>query len=321
MTSIPVAALNARGLFLPRAALALATAVTAMAAAAPQAPAASPAASPGAVTPAQLAALAFPGWSDSAAGRLQTVTLARMPGAARNPSRVHWSAGPNRVLVEPRLVLRTDAAHLTLVAGLVPAGDAGKGAVDHTTPMALAAYQFEQHDGAWKLIGNQGVFALRGFFGEASVRAVPLSGQRHAIGVEYGSCWQGYCGTWLALYELDKGTVRQEPAVEMALSGINVDATSDCVRRLQPLIKTHVQDPGKEDRVPADSHDCYAIESSWAVEPSREQPGDLVIRYQGAMSRAEAPLAPASAVDQRQVLRYNGGKYRAVSGFNPVPPI
>jgi hypothetical protein len=311
MTSIRIAAPNAHGLYLPRAALALATAVTA----------ASSAAAPGAVTPAQLAALAFPGWSDTAAGRLQTVTLAHAPGAGRSHSRADWRAGPNRVLVEPRLVLHTDAAHLTLIAGLVPAGDAGRAAVDHTTPMALAAYQFEQRDGTWKLMANQGVFALRGFFGEANVRAVPLSGQRQAIGVEYGSCWQGYCGTWLALYELDKGAVRQEPAVEMALSGINVDATADCLRRLQPLIKTKPQDAGKDDKVPADSHDCYAIESSWAVEPSREQPGDLVIRYQGAMSRAEAPLAPPSAVDQRQVLRYYGGKYRAVSGFNPVPPI
>jgi hypothetical protein len=226
------------------------------------------------------------------------------------------------VLVEPRLVLHTDAAHLTLIAGLVPAGDAGKAAVDHTTPMALAAYQFEQRDGTWKRMANQGVFALRGFFGEANVRAVPLSGQRQAIGVEYGSCWQGYCGTWLALYELDKGAVRQEPAVEMALSGINVDSTGDCLRRLQPLIKPHPQDrPGADDGVAPDSHDCYAIESSWTVEPSRAEPGDLVIRYQGAISRADAHALPPTQIDQRQVLRYGSGKYRAISGFNPVPPI
>jgi hypothetical protein len=187
--------------------------------------------------------------------------------------------------------------------------------------MALAAYQFEQRGGSWQLAGNQGVFALRGFFGEASLRAVELSDRRQALGVEYGSCWQGYCGTWMALYELDKGAVRQEPAVEMALSGINVDSTGDCMRRLQPLIKGHAQDSRSDDKVPGDSHDCYAIESSWTVEPSREQPGDLVIRYQGAMSRAQAHVAPPNAIDQRQVLRYNGGKYRAISGFNPVPPI
>jgi hypothetical protein len=271
---------------------------------------------------AQLMTLAFPGWADSTAERVQTVTLPRMPGMSREPGLAVWSQGANRVLAEPRLALRTDATHLTLIVGLVPATENGKPAVSHVLPMALAAYQFEQRGTAWKLAASQGVFAMRGFFGEATVRAVQLSSQRHAVAVEYGSCWQGYCGTWMSLFELDKGSVRQEAAVEMALSGINVDSTADCMRRLQPLIKPHAQEARPEDdRTPGDSHDCYAIESSWTVEPSREQPGDLVIRYQGAMSRAEAHLVPPAAIDQRQVLRYSGGKYRAVSGFNPVPPI
>lgn len=287
----------------------------------PAAHSASPAVTP-AVTPAQLAALAFPGWSDSPAGRVQTVTLPRMPGTFHNPARNGWIAGPNRVLAEPRLVLRLDATHVTLIAGLVPSEESSQRSVAHTTPMALAAYQFEQQDGSWKLSGRQGVFALRGFFGEANLRAVPLSSQRQALGVEYGSCWQGYCGTWMALYELDRGIVRQEPAVEMALSGINVDASADCLRRLQPLIKPHGQDPSvHEDGTAPDGHDCYAIDSSWTIEPSRDQPGDLVIRYQGAISRADTHALPPSPIDQRQVLRYGSGKYRAVSGFNPVPPI
>jgi hypothetical protein len=266
---------------------------------------------------AQLAALAFPGWSDSAAGRIQTVSLPRMAGTGGTS----WHVGANRVLAEPKLALRLDATHLTLIAGLVPADDQGHDMADHTTPMALAAYQFEQRDGEWKLSARQGVFALRGFSGEATVRAVALSSQRQAVAVEYGSCWQGYCGTWLALYELDKGLARSAPAVEMALSGTNVDSAGDCMHRLQPLIKPHPQDPGKDDNAAPESHDCYAIESSWTIAPSRDLPGDLSIRYQGAMSRTEAGLAPPAPVDQRQVLRYGSGKYRAISGFNPVPPI
>jgi len=272
------------------------------------------------VTPAQLAALAFPGWSDSAAGRVQTVTLPRLPGMSRK-HRSAWSEGARRVVAEPKLVVRVDATHLTLIAGLVPADEGSQRAVDHTTPMALAAYQFEQRKGAWKLAGRQGVFALRGFFGEANLRAVTLSSQRQAVAVEYGSCWQGYCGTWLALYELDKGMARQEPAVEMALSGINVNSATDCARRLQPLIKPQPQDAVEDNTVGPQSHDCYAIESNWTIEPSRSEPGDFAIHYQGAISRADAHTLPPSAIDQRQVLRYNGGKYRAISGFNPVPPI
>jgi hypothetical protein len=300
-----------------RIAVAALCAAAGLALAAPQQTAESPAG----VTPAQLAALAFPGWSDSAAGRVQTVTLPRLPGMSRK-GRSAWTEGARRVVAEPKLVVRVDPTHLTLIAGLVPADESSQRAVDHTTPMALAAYQFEQRKGTWKLVGRQGVFALRGFFGEAGLRAVTLSSRRQAVAVEYGSCWQGYCGTWLALYELDKGVARQEPAVEMALSGINVDSTGDCMRRLQPLIKPHEQDSHPEyDRVAPESHDCYAIESNWTIEAARDLPGDFTIRYQGAISRADAHALPPSAIDQRQVLRYNGGKYRAISGFNPVPPI
>jgi len=34
-----------------------------------------------------------------------------------------------------------------------------------------------------------------------------------------------------------------------------------------------------------------------------------------------AAILPAAAIDQRQVLRYRGERYRAVAGLNPVPPI
>ncbi|ALK95329.1 hypothetical protein AB595_26520 [Massilia sp. WF1] len=275
------------------------------------------------LAPDHLMALAFPGWTDHPSAHVQTVSL---PGPAPGAGRDGWSAGQVRVIAEPKLVLRLDNGRLMLIAGLAPAGEDGKPAASQLTPMALASYQFEQRGGAWTLIGRQGVFAWRGFNGTANVQAVALSAQRQGIGIEYGSCWDGYCGTWMALYEVDKGAVRREPAVELALSGSNADSTADCARRLQPLVK-----PGTPALASApvsapaggrpDSHDCYAIESSWTVDASHEQPGDLVVRYQGAMSRAEAYLAPPAPVDQRQVLRYGSGKYRAVSGFNPVPPI
>jgi len=272
-------------------------------------------------TAAQLAALAFPGWNDSTAGRVHGAALPAIPGMVHS---VHtgWNQGMNRVLVEPRLVVRTDATHLTLIAGLVPAGDDGRSRAVHATPMALAAYQFEQHGGTWGVIGRQGIFALRGFSGAAAVREIALAARRPAVAVEYGSCWQGYCGTWLAVYEVNRDMVRHEPAVELALSGINIDSAADCQRRLVPLIKPRTPDAApRNDGADADSHDCYAIESSWAIDATHDQPGDLTIRYQGAMSRAEAHAGPPAAIDQRQVLRYGNGKYRAISGFSPVPAI
>jgi hypothetical protein len=124
------------------------------------------------------------------------------------------------------------------------------------------------------------------------------------------------------VYEVNRDMVRHEPAVELALSGINADSATDCQRRLAPLIKPRTPDaPPRDDGTAADTHDCYAIESSWAIDATHDQPGDLTIRYQGAISRAEAHAGPPAAIDQRQVLRYGNGKYRAISGFSPVPAI
>jgi hypothetical protein len=124
------------------------------------------------------------------------------------------------------------------------------------------------------------------------------------------------------VYEVGRDMVRREPAVEVALSGINADSAADCQRRLLPLVKPHGQEPGaRDDGGASNTHDCYAIEGSWSVDATHDQPGDLTVHYQGAISRAESSAAPPTAVDQRQVLRYGNGKYRAVSGFSPVPAI
>jgi hypothetical protein len=268
----------------------------------------------------QLTELVFPGWNDSHTGRMQSMTLPVGFGA----SHPNWGSGTVRVIVQPKLVMKTDNDRATLVLAILPVGEDGKPQVAHLTPLGLAAYQFERAGTDWQVAGRQGIFAWRGFFGAATVRPVVLAEgrkPRQALAVEYGSCWDGYCGTWLALYELDRGVLRREPAVELTLTGTNVDSTADCMRRLQPLITPHTPDPVPRDDGAAEAHDCYMIDGGWNIEPSRDQPGDLVIRYQGAMSRADAAAAPPSAIDQRQVLHYGSGKYRAVAGFNPVPPI
>ena len=271
---------------------------------------------------AQLMALAFPGWRDDDTGRLQTATLPHLPGGAHG-GHAGWHEGANRVQAFPGPVLRIDASHLILIAGLVPAAsDGSRAAVSQPTPMALAAWRFERRDKGWQVSGSQDVFALRGFGGTARLRAAALSRRHQGVAVEYGSCFDGYCGAWLALYELDKGTMRHEPAVELALAGNNLEGDADCAQRLQPLLKPQAQDVAARGSDKAlDEHDCYAIESSWSIDTGRAQPGDLTIRYQGAMSRAARGAAAPLAIDQQQVLRYESGRYRAVSGFNPVPPI
>lgn len=54
------------------------------------------------------------------------------------------------VRVDPQVVLRLDASHLTLVAGMSPVRDDGRPDAAQLAPMALAACQFELSDGAWR---------------------------------------------------------------------------------------------------------------------------------------------------------------------------
>jgi hypothetical protein len=82
--------------------------------------------------------------------------------------------------------------------------------------------------------------------------------------------------------------------VELALSGTNLDGAGDCPRRLQPLVRPRAADPAP--RQDGAEHDCYEIDGSWTIEPT----GELHIRYQGAISRADTRLSPPAAIDQRQ---------------------
>jgi hypothetical protein len=262
---------------------------------------------------ADLVRIVFPAWQDADGKRVQLVTL---PESAEG-----WgTGGPIRVEVQPKAAVRTSSRSMILVVGLAPTGD-GEVFASHALPMGLSAYHFRLEDGRWILAGRQEGFAYEGFFAEALVRPLALSRNVAAVGVESGSCWQGYCGSWMSVYQLGENGVIAKPVAHMALDGYNYNSAGDCRRRLRPLVEV---EPGDihDDDVPGDSHACYKIKGEVSVEPSNgAQPGDLVVRYQGAMSAPAVNSAPPTAVSQSLVLRYENGEYRVISGTNPIPSI
>lgn len=259
----------------------------------------------------ELMRIAFPGWSPD---RAQIVAL-----VAANPV---WDQNPQpKVLAEPKLLLRTGPHSLTLIAGLVPAYADGASVAAHPTPMGLGAYHFRRVGSAWALDQRQDGFGYQGYFGAATLREAPLSDTRQGIAVESRSCWQGYCGTWVALYELDGGQFKTAPAAEAMIGAINVFGTDDCAKRLRPLQVFKIAPSRTDD---ADRpHDCYAIKSTWSFAPAAAEPGDLIIHFKGVFSKGseQGPAAKPVRIDQRQVLRYRDGKYEPLSGSNPVPNI
>lgn len=262
-----------------------------------------------------LARIVFPGTEGRLAGSVQTVAL---PGNGRG-----WGSGePMRVVIDPRLALHSGADSITLIVAMVPADSDGKPAAFHPTPVALSAYRFRQAGAHWALMARQEGFAYQGFFGEADVRPLTLSERTQGLAVQTGSCWGGYCGSWVALYQLDDPSVAPRPVAALTVKGINSTSATDCAGRLRPLIGGDPADTRPDIDARPESHDCYAIESDWSIAPSANAvPGELTIHYRGAISRAASKPGPPERIDQRQVLRYTNGAYQVVSGTNPIPPI
>jgi hypothetical protein len=126
----------------------------------------------------------------------------------------------------------------------------------------------------------------------------------------------------MTLYAFDDAMVAPTPVAEFTLSGSNLYSSTDCQERLRPLVTAPPGDNVRDETEKPETHDCYSIDTSWSIAPSSSAlPGELTLRYRGAISRAaQHPGAPV-AIDQRQVLRYTDGQYRVINGENPIPAI
>ena len=70
----------------------------------------------------------------------------------------------------------------------------------------IGAYFFEQDAAGWRLTGRQDAAPESGVQGEISTtRFHKLANGHYAMTAEWGSCWQGYCGTWLVVLGLEPG--------------------------------------------------------------------------------------------------------------------
>lgn len=263
---------------------------------------------------AQLMEIVFPGWHDSGEGHEQVVTL--------EPHKYRWGDGPTRVIVDPQLLVHTGLDAMTLLAGLAPS-DQGKSNASHVDPMVVSAYHFIRAGTGWRLASRQEGFAFGGGFGkDATLSQVALAAHTQGIALEAQYCNMGTCVRWMQLYVLDKGKVRPEPVADLLLANTDFGLAEDCARRLRPLIHEPPFGLQGYDIFPSDWHDCYSVEGSWSITPSAgTRPGDLTVRFRGAMSRAATDPGPPVAIRQRMVMRYSHGKYQVVSGRNPVPPV
>jgi hypothetical protein len=210
----------------------------------------------------------------------------------------------------------------------VPADRRGQSRALHASGGNLGAYWFTKKHNRWFKTAEQASFAWTGFFGDVGyVRSLLLAGGKTVISVENGSCWQGQCGQWLTLFELEDGRVRSILDDDfLMIHSDSIFATEVCEELLKAPSPTTME--ANEDEY-STVVGCYDITGKWSIEPIGNFPNDLVVQYSGKRTHHEhiandAPLhyrLTTKNVDTTLVMRYINGRYTRILGVNPAPPI
>lgn len=280
--------------------------------------------------PQELMQLLMPGWKAGSPASLRKIAL---------PTEKGKPAETDIYTLAPGLVVKLADDKVVLIVVGAPAHETGISRAGHATPALLSAYWFERRDGRWFKKAEQIAFAEEGFFGEpGELKQIDLGGGKTALAIENGSCWQGACGRWLALYGV--GEARIDRMFGELISSDNENARDNCSALMEMPV-------GRQERVPLDAYSsmtgCYRIVGQWKTVAGPAGPGQLLIDYRGKQSRGEvvpvlaAPEADAISngdeidspmeeylvtvheVRQNQTYRFVAGKFELVEGKNPNP--
>lgn len=256
--------------------------------------------------------LAFPGWQDSDTGRVGQPALPELGDDSRP---VPDSAKPTAARVTAREVVRLSDSRAVLLAETVPLDDQGHPLDAHVSGAWLGAYFFDRQGEGWVLAQRQDAVDYLGFmgsFGETAVhRAAPT---RLVLSATYGSCWQGYCASWLSAWELQPGGVRP------VLDGVPIAASNTGAQEACEAILAG----GRRGRAGGGPRDaCFDIAGTprFAQGVRDDTPGALTLSFRGARTTEGRPAARArvSRIDEQAVYAWQDGRYVLTRGRNPVP--
>jgi hypothetical protein len=218
------------------------------------------------------------------------------------------------VAISPELVVSIDETHRVLVVRGTISDDDGRLGGGHAEPGNLGAYWFERRDDRWFVTHRRDSILWSGFMGEiGTVKPVESVDTLHAVSIENGSCWQGFCAGYLFIADFDREHAK------LLVDGLRVASTSTggtpgCTEALA----------GKK----ADPHgtltelgpdNCFDVDGKWRFQArgGAERP-DLVVAYSGAELVKDGGGNVAKPVSGTLVLRYANGEYKPASGVNPT---
>lgn len=299
--------------------------------------------------PKALMKAAFPGWKPDGPLSVRLIESPREPGkaAAVVPASVGSYA------LSPGLVIALAAERVVLIVHGVPANDTGVPQAGHASTALLGAHWFEKRGERWVKVAEQPEFAQEGYFGVAGdLHGVDLGDGRQALAVENGSCWQGACGRWLSLYAI--GEQHIDMVFSELLTSNTRDASESCGELIDSGIGQQKRVPLESFSL---AFACYEITGKWEIQPATSGSGSpvlLLINFTGRKTSEEgvsvepspgksiantekvsnekvaseetdddeAPeerLVTVHELRQRQVYRFEKGRFVLFSGTNPNP--
>lgn len=249
---------------------------------------------------AALMLLPFPAWQASGPGLVQPVDL---PPITDNKNNKHPDA--SHAEVSPIYVVRLDDTHAALVTATRPISEEDKRPYTcHACPVTVGAYFFEHDTNGWRLTARQDAAIQSGVEGNIGTTSVAkLADGHYALASEWGSCWQGYCGTWLVVLGL-------KPGKATPLShGIPMSADNDGAHGACSALDT----PPAE---PEDKYECFDVHGKWKF-----QQGRLLVNFEGRLSKLNGlnKLFPTEKIRQQTVYDLVTDSLELVKGKNPVP--
>ncbi|MFJ1251744.1 hypothetical protein [Cupriavidus sp. CuC1] len=266
--------------------------------------------------------LAFPAWRDDDKGRVVHAALPDLDYKGKGEAPLV----EDTIDVKPIQVIRLDDTHAVMLTEGVVVDEGGTRNDSHAAGAWLGAYFFTRNAsangegaGGWQLsrrVDGVDYTGVEGALGQSSVARI--SATDFALTLTWGSCWQGYCGSWASVYRLEPGQISTLLG-GVAMSAENSGALEPCNEALSG--KSDVLAERGTDSQDAGEQVCYAVEGKPAFALGADTPGDLTVTFQGQ----EVKLPGGAGKPRRKSLdavvryRFQDGKYLVSQGANPVP--
>lgn len=210
--------------------------------------------------------------------------------------------------VDPIKVVRLDDTHAVLLT------HARTGQDCHACPGVMGAYFYERDAEGWRLSKSLDALLATGVDDQlGTVTVTALEGTHHAATIDWGSCWQGSCGTWLEVMSL-------QPNMAHAMGSIATSADNDGANGACSALDAKPANQSKatetdDEETPVDHQVCVQIDSKWHFQGNR-----LLIDFTGRVREEKnGELQPPRKIQQRAVYEVQADGLKLMEGENPVP--